>query len=209
MDTWWNSVETVSRINTWMQVFIVVFGILTAAATAFKIIASNRISALQSVEAAALRQRLEITEKNANAAHQHLIQRSLSEAQEQDLIQILRAIEVKARIPVICSETRETMVFGSQIMRILQEAGWDTNPSLGTASPAWEGLILTVENPSQPPVIATALVSELAKYGFSVTIANRAGAPKVINISASMNTGAVNAKLDLLNFWIGEKPEIK
>lgn len=209
MDTWWNSIESVSKFNTWMQVAIAVFGFLAALAMTLTISASNRISALKSIETATLRQRLEATEKSANASQQRLIQRSLSEAQEQDLIQILKAFEVKARIPVICSETRETMVFGSQIMRILQKAGWDTDLSLGTASPAWEGLILTVENSSQPPASATVLASQLAKYGFSVTITNRDGAPKIMGLSASKNLGAVNTKLDLLNFWIGDKPEIK
>src|SRR3989338_656218 len=79
----------------------------------------------------------------------------------------------------------EPMVFGPQIVRILREAGWDTEPTPGVASPQWEGIILTVENPSQPPASATLLANQLTKYGFKVTVTHRQGAPKIKSLTGN------------------------
>ena len=71
MGGWWDSVASVARFNTWMQIAIVVFGVLTAAATALTIVASNRISDLQAKDAALLQARLGAAEKaNKNVSGQ-------------------------------------------------------------------------------------------------------------------------------------------
>ncbi len=65
MPDWWSSVDGVAKFNNWMQVSIVVFGILTAAATALTIVASNRISRLQAEDASRLQTRLQVAEEAA------------------------------------------------------------------------------------------------------------------------------------------------
>ena len=136
MDSWWNSADAVTRFNTWMQIAIVVFGILTAAATGLTIIGANRLSALQVTETTELRRRLEATEATAVAAKQHLGQRALSATQENEqLLQLLTSSGVPARIPIICSESSEALIFGRQLTLLLQNAGWNTEPQPGTASP--------------------------------------------------------------------------
>ena len=65
MADWWNSIDALAKFNNWMQVSIVVFGILTAAATALTIVASNRIALLRANEAAELQRRLQKAEQSS------------------------------------------------------------------------------------------------------------------------------------------------
>ena len=136
---------------------------------------------------------------------QQIAQRAFSDTQEVALIQALGTL--KARIPVTCPEVSEPGIFGAQIGRILSKANWNT--SLGTASPSWEGLILTVEDLSNPPPSAVLLVSEFAKAGIVVTMTGRDGAPKIRTLSGSINLlgGDNKNKLDVLNLWVGENPK--
>ena len=191
-----------------MQIAIVVFGILTAAATGLTIIGANRLSALQATETTELRRRLEATEATAVAAKGHLGQRALSATQEHELLQLLTSSGVPTRIPIICSESSEALIFGRQLTLLLQNAGWNTEPQPGTASPAWHGLILTVEDPAEPPRNATLLAQQLGAYGFPVTVTGRGGAPKVRSVSSSKTLGGPPQKLDLLNLWVGDRPPL-
>ena len=70
--SWWNSTAALDRINTWTQVATVVFGLLAASATALKIIAANRLSALQSSRAAELHSRLSKAEADTKAVRTSL-----------------------------------------------------------------------------------------------------------------------------------------
>lgn len=72
MPEWWNSVDGVARFNNWMQVLIVVFGLLTAVVTALTIFASNRISRLQAEDTAGLQTRLEAAEQVAATTRETL-----------------------------------------------------------------------------------------------------------------------------------------
>lgn len=60
--SWWDSIEQVSKFNTYMQIAIVLFGFLTASATYLSNKAANRISDLQSKKEVKTQQRLEATE---------------------------------------------------------------------------------------------------------------------------------------------------
>lgn len=62
MWSWWNSIEAVSKFNTYMQISIVVFGFLTASATYLSNKAANRISEIQAKKESETHKRLEATE---------------------------------------------------------------------------------------------------------------------------------------------------
>ncbi len=209
MTGWWNSVDAVGKFNTWMQVAIVIFGVLAAVATALTIIAAKRISELQAAEATQLRLRLATTERTAAVTHQQLIPRVLTQVQMTRLTEVLGRSPAKARIPVIATESQETRALASQVVRVLAAAGWNTEPDPGTASPAWTGIILTVENSNQIPPTATLLANELRNEGLAVTITDRPGAPKIKTLEASKTLNANGPKLDLLNLWIGEKAPVQ
>lgn len=72
MPHWWNTIDGLATFNTWIQISIVVFGVLTAAATALTIFASNRISRLQAQEASELQRRLKVAEDVAQGTTTNL-----------------------------------------------------------------------------------------------------------------------------------------
>lgn len=165
-------------------------------------ISSWRSEIINKAEDSALQEKVSLTQ-------QQLVQRSLTDIEEQDLISVLRNSNFTARIPVFCPETSEPMILSKQLIRILQNSGWDTEPTPGLASPPWPGIIITVENLQTTPPSASLLATELNKYGLPVTLTDRQGAPKIQSLSGSKTLSPTSPNLDLLNLWVGEKLPLK
>lgn len=65
MPNWWNTIDGLTTFNTWVQISIVVFGVLTA-------VASYRISRLQTREASELDRRVKVAEDAAQGTTTNL-----------------------------------------------------------------------------------------------------------------------------------------
>jgi hypothetical protein len=106
MPDWWSSVDGVAKFNNWMQVSIVVFGVLTAAATALTIVASNRISRLQSEDASRLQARLQAAEEAATSTTAGLRNTSEKLTAAEQAIQSARADAAQARASAEVSKAK-------------------------------------------------------------------------------------------------------
>jgi len=156
-----------------------------------------------------MQQELEATARTATASHRQLVSRLLSEDQISRIGVRLSKARVKARVPVIASESPDARGLASQLTKTLLAAGWDTESQPGSAAPAWEGIVLTVEDLDHIPESASLLADELIGAGLTVTITDRQGAPKVSTFQSSRNLMPGQPKLELLNLWIGEKPALR
>lgn len=165
-------------------------------------ISSWRSEVISKAEDSALREKVTLTQ-------QQLVQRSLTDAEEQDLIRVLKNSGFTARIPVFCPEISDPMILSKQLIRILQNSGWDTETTPGLASPPWQGIIITVENLQATPPSASLLAAELNNRGLPVILTDRQGAPKIQSLSGSKTLSPASPPLDLLNLWVGEKPPLK
>lgn len=156
-----------------------------------------------------MRQQLAATTRTATAVHQQLLPRMLTDEQMSELRGVLSSAQERARIPVIAIDSPESRQLASQLITTLLSAGWDTEPNAGTASPPWEGIVLTVEDVEHLPVQASLLAAERERLGLSVRITGRQGAPRVHSMTGSKTLAPTGPRLELLNLWVGEKAPIR
>ena len=132
---------------------------------------------------------------------QHLAQRAFTVEEENQLIEVLKQSPIKARIALVfAGGNSEARTFGAQIWRILRKTGWNTDTTPGDSATSWDGLILTVDNPSKPSASALLLVNEFARYGFVLLLAPKAGITIVDGRDDS---------IELFNLLVGETPKMK
>lgn len=156
-----------------------------------------------------MQRQLQVTTRTATATHRQLLPRSLTDDQIAKLSRALSKANAKARIPIIASESTDARNLALQLTNVFLAAGWDTEPKPGTASPAWEGVILTVDDLRNTPESATLIAAELIQSGIFVTLTDRAGGPKVHTLESGTSLDPRRPKLQVLNLWIGEKPAIR
>jgi hypothetical protein len=156
-----------------------------------------------------MQKELDATTRTAAASHQQLIARLLRNDQISAIATGLSKSMLKARVPIIASESSEARHLASQLTEAVLTAGWDTEPQPGTAAPPWEGIVLTVEDLAQVPESAVVLANQLRTAGLEVKITDRLGGPKVSTLQSSRNLMPGQPKLEVLNLWIGEKPTLK
>ena len=72
MLVWWSNIDVVDKFHTWMQILIVVFLILAAAATYLTKIATDRVSELKALEESKLIKRLGTAENDAQELRKEL-----------------------------------------------------------------------------------------------------------------------------------------
>lgn len=197
MSAWWDSIETVSRFNNWMQISIVVFGVLAAVASAFAILAANRISDLQDLEKTALRTELEKAKDDAASAVQAASSvaekqkpRFLSEAAKKSLITALTPFRgTPVDITAVLGDG-ESFAFASQLKAMLEQSGWKANgvnQAVFSGHPV--GLILVVRSQEKAPQAAGALQQALGQIGLE--------APGDVD---------PNTPLDSVKLIVGHKP---
>jgi hypothetical protein len=152
---------------------------------------------------------LAATSRTAMAVHQQLLPRTLTAEQVSELRAALSNARVKARIPVIATDSQDSRHLASQLVRALLLAGWDTEAQAGVASPPWEGIVLTVEDVERVPSQASLLATQLERLGLTVRITGRQGAPRVQSLSGSKSLAPAKPRLELLNLWVGEKAALR
>jgi hypothetical protein len=155
-----------------------------------------------------MRQQLDVTARTATLTHQQLIPRALSDDQLRDLMTTLSRCPYRPRIPVISADSPDSRRLAAQLTSALIGAGWDTEPQPGSAAPAWEGIVLTVEDTAHISHAAALLVAGLKHAGLSVVINNRESAPKVSTLQSSITLMPQPKPAELLNLWVGEKPSL-
>ena len=156
-----------------------------------------------------MRQQLAATTRTATAVHEQLLPRTLTAEQISELRAVLSKTREKARIPVIATESHESRQLASQIIGALLFAGWDTEREAGTASPPWEGIVLTVEDSERIPAQASLLATELERLGLPVQVTGRQGAPRLHTMASSKTLVPARPPLELLNLWVGEKAAMR
>jgi hypothetical protein len=187
----------IEHLEVWALVFgaIVVIGVAGESIFGVRIWWNSRkLQAIQRTELANARARQAEAEADLLKLTHQLSQRAFTEAEEERIIGILKTSSDKPRIIVICADVSEPIIFGTQINRIIGNAGWDNNspfpPSL--SSPSWEGIILSVDDADNLPPSAKLLMREFAISGFEIAPVSRH-----------------DANPELINLKVGEKPKLK
>ena len=160
MPSWWDSPDTLANITTWLRIGIVVFGVLTAAATALTIATGNRADWLRAQERRRLTERLGEAEQRTAQAQERAAEaerraaeaakrtapRVLSDEQAAKLIAALVPLRGRPLEVLILTNDGEAFRFGQQIVAALGRAGLQLSVmqagTVSRGSPT-EGLILS------------------------------------------------------------------
>lgn len=126
MNSFFNSINNLTKLSNWLQVAVVIFGLLTASAIAFNIYVSNRISKLKDAGMQKISNRLEIAENKAKP-------RSFSKEQAETILAYL-SNNVNGEVDLIyVSGDSETLLFALEIEKLLINAGWKIKQKVGSA----------------------------------------------------------------------------
>ena len=86
--SWWDSIDTVSRFNSWMQLAVIVFALLAAVSGFLVWLSGNKIS-LQHTESAALaRQKIKTYENTSLSVHKELVTLQQKQFETEQLLKV-------------------------------------------------------------------------------------------------------------------------
>lgn len=177
MWSWWSllSIDVLSKVNTYAQYAIVVFGILTAVATLISVLSADRISALKDAELTLIKNEQSASDKalrSAQAALKDLrdsqAPRVITAAQRERFMKSLQDVSKgDIGITTVVGDN-ESMQLAVQLEGMLKEAGFTTtgvSQAIFTPSPV--GLFLKVRSADSVPVYAAPLQYTLDAIGLN------------------------------------------
>jgi hypothetical protein len=181
MSSWWNSLETMSSVNTTLKWILAITAILAAIFGVMALVTDNRVNQLKTqrdeqtqeqnkAREEELRQRLENAEKEAADSKIELREyksgRTLTPEVRQKLIGLLQQAP-KGSIEIICAiGDSEACTFANEFKRLLVEVGWTAQVTMAGLSRRLVGLMLVAAQPDSPPHF-NALYHALKSVGLS------------------------------------------
>src|ERR1700760_4635400 len=108
MFSWWDSLDSITSFNKWMQLFVAVFGIITAICTFLLWFSGNRMAALQSIKEAQAQQRLHAAETSTEDVRKELTeeQKRRMEA-ERELHERVEGVQKRQQPRTLTSDQQE------------------------------------------------------------------------------------------------------
>lgn len=184
MWSFWDSLESVSKFYSRVQISIIVFGLLTLMASIMAYIASQRINYLQTEEQKTMKRKLEITEQEAQSAKMRA-EEAKQKAIETDTKHAPRRLSVHQRETIVKlmgkykgAQLRiwanlgdnESVVYQKDFVIALEAAGWQVNSVCcqGFLPDIPLGLHLGIKDQNDPPPGAVALVELLKQLGIQI-----------------------------------------
>jgi hypothetical protein len=197
MNELWNSLESLGRLNSYLQLAVAVTGVLTAILGGLIWIASERLAVLEDTQKRELQNRVQTAESDAAEARREAQAvaakqrpRALTQDQQSTLLGLLgQQPKGDVLITAVMSDP-EAERFALQLYELFKKAGWNPKGvNLAMMSPAPSGVFLKIKDKEAPPAHAGLVQAALA--------AAQVEAPCVID-----------AKLDgkLVGLLVGHKP---
>jgi hypothetical protein len=181
---WWNSIDQLARVSTWVQWFLVAFAFGTACLTVAKLVIGNRLDELKAEKAVAQAAQLHATQENLRLTQDTLraTQDKLGtlEASQQPRRLIdeqtarLRA-ELhhfsKQRIDISAHpDDHESLNFAFEIQKALMAAGWQAAGVGASTFHAKPGIWIWYQPGSKAEVAAKRLIALLQEFGFQINV---------------------------------------
>ena len=164
MGSWWNSLESVTKVKEALELTALVAALVTALAALGIFVVGRKVSALQSVQDNTLQERLKVAEERQR-------DRRLTDGQR---ILIKRALEAtpNGRIVVISmTNSPEAHRYAEDFDEVLRDVGWTSRVQpivrLGEGPPP-TGIILAMENPRAIPPYINPLFEAIRNAGVSI-----------------------------------------
>jgi hypothetical protein len=170
MSELWNSVDSLGRLNSYLQLAVAVTGVLTAVLGAFIWVASERLATLEDGRKVELQKRVHAAEsdaaearKEAQAVASKQKPRALTQAQQEAMLNLLAtATKGSLTITAVMSDP-EAERFALQLYEAFKKAGWNPKGvNLAMISPSTSGLFLKVHARESPPPCAAFIQAALA-----------------------------------------------
>ena len=117
MSTIFNSIDSLEKLSSKLQILIIVFGIFTIIAMLFNFFISKRISKLKNTEEKKVIKRIEITEEKSRP-------RSISLEQTRLILSYLQDKQKGSIDLISVNGDSESQIFSSNIEQLLISAGW-------------------------------------------------------------------------------------
>lgn len=119
----WNSIEQLVKLNNWLQIALVFFGILTGFFGAASFIVSNKKNSLESIKELNFKEKVgDIDERTSDI--KSLQNRYLTETQAELIKNALNNTQ-KIKILAVRNNSKESQQYSKQIEDILKSAGWE------------------------------------------------------------------------------------
>ena len=91
MLSWWESIDTVSRFNGWIQLAVIVFAILTMIGSVLVWFSGNRIVQLQVASARMAEERINAADKTSLSVHKQLVAAEQKQFETEQLLKSANA----------------------------------------------------------------------------------------------------------------------
>jgi hypothetical protein len=154
--SWWNSLESVSNFNWYMQLGAIVFGVVTVVTTALIWISGNRASTLQSERDAAIRSRLERKQKP----------RGFTDEEYAKFVEIVSSKPRGKLIIFSLKDDKEAYLFARHINEAIAAAGYPPGIGQHDFTDVPVGLRILVRDPQNPPAHALVLQKAFMETGY-------------------------------------------
>jgi len=86
--SWWDSIDTVSRFNNWMQFAVIIFAFLTAISGFFVWFSGNRISLQQTKSTALAQKKIKTYENTSLSVHKELVALQQKQFETEQLLKV-------------------------------------------------------------------------------------------------------------------------
>lgn len=195
--TWWQSLDSVSKVYDWIQFITVIFAILTALTSVLLYKTGNRISELQKekdhieqerigrAESATqdLQEQLQQAQQTVRDVQTRQAGRNITADQRTAIVQFLRGVP-KGSVEIISMlGDAETYSYANQIKSALVAAEWNVNgvsQSVFTGGQQPTGVLIVVNDLNNPPPHAVPLQNALHSTGIDAPAHFDAALPKHI-----------------------------
>lgn len=164
MPSWWNSLESVNTVKGWLDLTVLITGLVTAAGAVLIWVVGNRVSTLQGEKDAELRTRME-------AAEGRIRPRRLTAEQRDKFLAILAANPKGSVLMGSVLGDDESFNFATELEELLAKSGWKiVNHSRGVFGPPLPvGIEIRVYSEASVPPEAYVLLKALPEIGLKAT----------------------------------------
>lgn len=170
MSELWNSVDSLGRLNSVLQLGVAIAGVLTAILGALVWMVSERLAQLEDLQKSSLQARVQIAETQAAEARKETAAisarqrpRSLTQPQQAMLLNLLRTEGKGSLVITAVMSDPEAERFALELYDLFRSAGWSPQGvNLAMMSPAPTGMFMRIRARESPPTHAALIQGALA-----------------------------------------------
>ena len=180
---WWDSIETLTKLQSSFQWTAIGFAILAALASGAAFIFGSRLSSLQSLKVIQQATQINEQEKRIAALKTEVAGRRLTPEMREKIQTILKPIpHIKITFMGIQGD-RESITFAQDLYDAFKETGWSVEDVQEDQLLGSPGSIIQVRQKNQDLLVGQQIVDLLCSFGFEAKlVTNEKWEPGVVNI---------------------------